>query len=97
MKHQQVSATDFKAKCLALLDEVNESGGSVTITKRGKPVAILQPVAKKAPFKSLRGILKGQLEIVGDIVHFSGADDWDMVRELKASEAKAARAGRKAS
>jgi prevent-host-death family protein len=42
MKHQQVSATDFKAKCLALLDEVNEGGGSVTITKRGHPVAVLQ-------------------------------------------------------
>jgi len=65
MKHQQVSATDFKAKCLALLDEVNESGGSVTITKRGKPVAVLQPVAK-APFKSSRGIFEGQLEIVGE-------------------------------
>ena len=96
MKHRQVSATDFKATCLALLDEVNEGGGSVTITKRGKPVAILQPVAKAAR-KSLRGILEGELEIAGDIVHFSGADDWDMVRELKASEAKTARAGRKAS
>ena len=59
MKHQQVSAADFKARCLALLDEVNESGGSVTITKRGKPVA-------KAPFKSSRGIFEGQLEIVGE-------------------------------
>jgi prevent-host-death family protein len=97
MKHQQVSATDFKAKCLSLLDEVNEGGGSVTITKRGKPVAVLQPVAKKAPFKSSRGIFEGQMEIIGDIVHFSGADDWEMVRELKASEAKAARAGRKGS
>jgi prevent-host-death family protein len=97
MKHQQVSATDFKAKCLALLDEVNEGGGSVTITKRGKPVAVLQPVKKKAPFKSSRGILAGKIEIVGDIVHFSGEDDWDIVRELKAAEAKAARAGRKAS
>jgi prevent-host-death family protein len=97
MKHQQVSATDFKAKCLALLDEVNKGGGSITITKRGKPVAVLQPAAKKAPFKSSRGIFEGQMEIVGDIVHFSGADDWDMVRELKAFEAKAVRAGRRAS
>ena len=96
MKHRQVSATDFKAKCLALLDEVNEGGGSVTITKRGKPVAMLSPVEQKS-LKSPRGIFEGQLEIVGDIVHFSGADDWEMVRELKAFEEHEARRRHKAS
>jgi prevent-host-death family protein len=96
MKHQQVTATDFKAKCLSLLDQVNETGGSITITKRGKPVAVLQPVKKKA-WKSLEGCLAGKVKIVGDIVNVSFADDWECVREADAAAARAARVGRKAS
>jgi len=35
MKNRVVSATEFKAKCLALLDEVEEQGGTITVTKTG--------------------------------------------------------------
>ena len=35
-----VSAAEFKAKCLALLDEVAGKGGTIAVTKRGQPVAI---------------------------------------------------------
>jgi prevent-host-death family protein len=79
MKNRQVTATEFKAKCLALLDEVNEQRDTITITKRGRPVAMLQPVKRK-PWKSLEGIWAGKVEIVGDIVNFSLADycGWDL-------------------
>jgi prevent-host-death family protein len=70
MKHRVVTATEFKAKCLALLDEVDEKGDLITVTKRGRPVATLHPVKKK-PWKSLKGDLVGKLEIVGDIVDTS--------------------------
>ena len=40
----EITATRFKAHCLALLDEVAESGAELVITKRGKPVAQLVPV-----------------------------------------------------
>ena len=40
-------ASQFKAKCLALLDEVARTGIAVTVTKRGKPVARLVPLAEK--------------------------------------------------
>ena len=53
MSHRTVTATEFKAKCLALLDEVNESGETLTITKRGKAVATVNGF-RKAPFKSMR-------------------------------------------
>jgi prevent-host-death family protein len=43
-----VSATEFKAKCLALLDEIEQSGGPITITRRGRPVAVLGPAKTKA-------------------------------------------------
>ena len=76
MKHRQVTATEFKAKCLALLDEVNQQGGTVTITMRGKPVATLQPL-KKGARKSSMGCLAGKIEIAGDIVNFNTADMWE--------------------
>ena len=42
-----IGAAEFKAHCLRILDEVDRSRESVTITKRGRPVAEVWPVAKK--------------------------------------------------
>ena len=39
-----IQAGDFKARCLAILDEVAETGDDVIVTKRGKPVARLVPL-----------------------------------------------------
>jgi prevent-host-death family protein len=47
-----LSASHFKAHCLALLDEVADTGEGLIVTKRGRPVARVAPV--KAP-DSLRG------------------------------------------
>ena len=80
MKTRLVSATEFKAHCLALLDEMNEQGGTITVTKRGRPVATVGP-PKRDKWKSPAGILAGKMKIVGDIVNFDMADLWDVVRE----------------
>lgn len=40
----EISASQFKARCLALLDEVAESGAELVVTKRGEPVARVGPV-----------------------------------------------------
>jgi prevent-host-death family protein len=61
-----IKASEFKAKCLALMDEVARSGNRVVITKNGKPVAELGPHRPKT--RNARGILKGELIIEGDIV-----------------------------
>ena len=75
-----VTATELKAKCLALLDDVDDRGDTITVTKRGRPVAILQPVKKKA-WKSPKGAWVGKVEIIGDIVEFSSARLWDALRK----------------
>jgi prevent-host-death family protein len=41
---REMQASVFKAQCLAVLDEVERTHGSVTITKHGRPVARLVPV-----------------------------------------------------
>jgi len=44
MAERSISAADFKAKCLALLDEVADRKETLVVTKRGKPVARVIPV-----------------------------------------------------
>lgn len=75
-----VGATEFKTKCSALLDEVEHSGETLTITRRGKPVAVLSPAKRKA-WKSPKDSLKGKVQIVGDIVNFDTSDLWDALRK----------------
>lgn len=73
---ETIKASDFKAKCLQLMDRVSETGEPIVITKHGLPVARLEPVKK--PPKSLFGALKGQIEVTGDIM--SPLDeDWNAV------------------
>lgn len=42
----KLAASEFKAKCLALLDRVHEGGEPITITKRGRVVARLVPAGE---------------------------------------------------
>ena len=52
LMERMISASRFKAQCLALLDEVAATGETIVITKRGKPVARVAPLE---PPKSLIG------------------------------------------
>ena len=80
MKNRVIGATEFKAKCLALLDEIEEQGGTITVTKRGRPVATVSR-AKKPVWRSSAGILAGKLKITGDIVNFDTSDLWEAMRD----------------
>ena len=62
-----MKASEFKAKCLAVMDEVAESGQGVVVTKNGKPLVELVPHKKKAK-RNLVGLFKGDLVIKGDII-----------------------------
>lgn len=58
---KSVAAGDFKARCLALLDEVARTGLPLIVTKRGKPVARLVPVCDEPP-ANLRGSVRYNAE-----------------------------------
>ena len=61
------NASEFKAKCLGLIDEVAETGEAITILKRGKPVARLVPVSSIAEgYPQSR--LKGSVTYYGDVI-----------------------------
>ena len=61
-----IKASEFKAKCLQLMDEVAANGEDIVITKNGRPTARL--VAYREKPKTLFGIDRGKLEIHGDII-----------------------------
>jgi prevent-host-death family protein len=74
VKESTVGASEFKAKCLGLLEEVSK-GSTFIITKRGRPIAKISPIT--TPVKSLRGSWKGIVRIKGDIVNCNEADAWE--------------------
>ena len=61
-----IKASEFKAKCLKLMDEVAESGEEIVITKNGRPTARLVPYRAKPGIWF--GADRGKLEVLGDII-----------------------------
>lgn len=67
-------AGEFKAKCLALLDEVARTGRHLVVTKRGRPVAKIVPIEEPAS-------LEGSVVYCGDIISpVLNEADWEMER-----------------
>lgn len=70
-----ISAAEFKARCLAILDEVGATKETVVVTKRGKPVARVVAVEEHGRPRPLRGSVR----YTGDIVAPIG-EPWDALR-----------------
>jgi prevent-host-death family protein len=62
-----MAASEFKAKCLAVMDEVRDKRAPVIITKNGKPVAKLVPIVDKNEPDPIFGFMRGKGMIVGDV------------------------------
>ena len=53
----QIAISDFKAKCLSMLDDLYQHGGQILLTKRGKVIAQIQPVQEEGPLRrELEGV-----------------------------------------
>ncbi len=76
---RQISASKFKATCLALMDEVQRTGEPIVITKRGKPIGQFQPISSDPPPKRKLGGMAGTVKYAEgfDFTAPSGAEnDW---------------------
>jgi prevent-host-death family protein len=62
---KQMRASAFKARCLALMDDIQATGEPVVVTKRGTPVVKVVPVESEK--SDLFGFMAGEFRIVGDI------------------------------
>ena len=78
---REVAISEFKAKCLALLDQVQKTKKPILITRFGKPLAEVIPPTQK-PSADWIGSMRDRIEILGDIV--SPANDpkeWEVLRD----------------
>ena len=73
---KQIAAAQFKAQCLAIMNQVQQSGEPVVITKRGKPV--VQVIPAKKDVDDIFGYMTGKAKIVGDIMNTVPAEDWNL-------------------
>jgi prevent-host-death family protein len=75
-----MTATSFKAGCLAVLDDVERTGEPVVILKRGKPVAQVVRIPARRERRPQDG-LRGTVEILGDVTSpVVPADAWNAER-----------------
>ncbi|MEK7748068.1 MAG: type II toxin-antitoxin system Phd/YefM family antitoxin [Nitrospirota bacterium] len=76
-----IHATEFKARCLALLDDVARTGDRLIVLKHGKPVAEVVPALYREETHPQQ-TLSGTFEIVGDIMEpVLSPDDWEAHKE----------------
>jgi prevent-host-death family protein len=79
---KEVAISEFKAKCLGILEEVRKTRKPIRVTRFGLPVAeVVPPSPPKSTGRKLGG-MAGTGEILGDIVGPTGSlDDWDAWRK----------------
>lgn len=73
-----IAATDFKAHCLALLEEVRKTRQPLVVTRHGRPVAEISPYVEKKSAKE--NPLKGSILHQGDLVSPTDVS-WDSVKK----------------
>jgi len=79
---REVAISEFKAKCLSLLDQVQKTKKPILVTRFGKPVAEVIPASPKAGAGDWIGSMKDTMKIVGDIVSPANEEsDWEALRD----------------
>ncbi len=75
MSEQRIQASEFKARCLALLDDVARHRTEIVVTKHGRPVARVVPVGE--PLSTDRSVT---LLADDDDAYYSTGEEWDAER-----------------
>jgi antitoxin (DNA-binding transcriptional repressor) of toxin-antitoxin stability system len=79
---QEVAISEFKAKCLALLDQVCKTKKPIRVTRFGKAVAEVIPPSSVQGRAAWIGSLKGSIEITGDIIAPANEEsEWEALRK----------------
>ena len=81
MSTKQVAAAEFKAKCLRIIKEMQETGESVIVTRRGRPVAVVSLPPSTEPPKSIFGSMRGSVIKYDDPFEpATSPEDWSALR-----------------
>lgn len=78
----EVSISEFKAKCLALLEQVRTTRKPIRVTRHGKPVAEVLPPAPVISRREWIESLQGTVKITGDIISPANEpEEWEALRD----------------
>ncbi len=72
--------SDFKARCIEILNGVHDTGEPVVVTRRGKALAKIVPLVEPKATQRKLGTLAGAATAHGDIVHGTSESDWESAR-----------------
>lgn len=75
MAEQRIQASEFKARCLALLDDVAKHRTEIVVTKHGRPVARLVPIDEPTPTAGSVTLL-----VEDDKLYYTTGEVWDVER-----------------
>ncbi len=79
---EEVPISQFKAKCLAILEQVRKTKKPIRITRHGKPVAEVVPPSPVKDRSAWIGSMKDRMEILGDIISpAADEDEWEVLRD----------------
>ncbi len=79
---QEVAISEFKAKCLALLEQVRKTKKPIRVTRFGEPVAEVVPPGPAVAEADWLGSMADTMEIVGDIVSpVIEETEWEALRD----------------
>jgi prevent-host-death family protein len=79
---QEIAISEFKAKCLSILEQVEKTKLPIRITRHGKPVAEVIPSKPVMDRAAWIGSMKDSMEILGDIIApASDEDEWEVLRD----------------
>lgn len=76
---KKVTVSEFKAKSLGLFEEVATKGLEIIVTKRGKEIAVVIPIAK---YKKKREAGRLRLTLVEekDVISPIGESNWEVLK-----------------
>jgi prevent-host-death family protein len=78
----EIAISEFKAKCLAILEQVRRTRQSIRITRHGKPIAEVVPPSHVQDRAAWIASMKGSFKITGDIVSpANDEDEWEVLRD----------------
>jgi len=79
---EEIAISEFKAKCLALLERVRNTRTPIRITRHGKPIAEVVPPSSVQERSAWIGSMKDSVEILGDIISPANEEsEWEVVRD----------------
>lgn len=80
--NEVITISQFKATCLAVLEKVRRTGQAVLVTRRGEPIAMIDPPPPPEREKSWIGSFRSTGRITGDIVSPAADEkEWSVLNE----------------